>query len=111
MKTLKQETMELLNDMVIMNEETIESVISEILTYGCVSGIVGALTYYYQTEEFFNRHKDEINDMAQELSNDIYGNPYEIYHNFKYECSKNTMAWFGFEEMTRIIADEMGLEF
>ena len=111
MKTLKQETMEIINDMVVMNEETIESVISEILTYGCESGIVGELMYYNQTEKFFNRHKDEINEMAHELSDDIYGNPYEIYHNFQYGCSKNTMAWWAFEEMTKIIAEEMEIEF
>ena len=111
MKTLKQETMEIINNMVVMNEMTIEKVIAEILKYGCVSGIVADLTYYYQTKAFFDRHKDEINEMAKELSNDMYGNPYELYYNLNGGCSKNTMAWWAFEETTRQIADEMELEY
>ena len=111
MKTLKQETMEIINNMVVMNETTINEIIGNIMYYGCVSGIVVDLIYYYQTEAFFNRHKDEINEIAQELSNDMYGNPYELYHNLNGGCSKNTMAWFGFEEMVNRIAEEMELEF
>lgn len=111
MKTLKQETMEIINNMVVMNEATINEVIKDIINYGCVNGIVAELTYYYQTKAFFDRHKDEINEMAQELSNDMYGNPYELYYNLNGGCSKNTMAWWAFEEMTRLIADEMELEF
>ena len=111
MKTLKQETMEIINNMVKMDEMTIEEVIIEILTHGCVSGIVADLTCYYQTEAFFDRHKDEINEMAHELSNDMYGNPYELYYNLNGGCSKNTMAWWAFEEMTQRIADEMEIEF
>lgn len=110
MKTLKMETMEILEGMV-NKEKTLENVIIEIINYGCVSGIVSELIYYYQTEKFFNRHKDEINEMAHELSEDIYGNPYEIYNNMQYECSKNTMAWFGFEEMTMRIANDLGIEY
>ena len=111
MKTLKMEVMEMLEGMVVMNNSTIEEEITNVLEYGCVSGIVSELIYYYQTEEFFNRHKEEINELAQELSEEIYGNKYSIYNNFQYECSKNTMAWFGFEEMTRIIASELEIEY
>lgn len=111
MKTLKQETMEIINNMVVMNEMTIEKVIAEILTYGCINGIVADLTYYYQTEAFFDRHKDEINAIARGLSIEIFENPYELYYNLKGGCSKNTMAWFGFEETTREIADELEIEY
>ena len=38
MKTLKQETMEIINNMVEYMEMPIDMVIDEILTYGCVSG-------------------------------------------------------------------------
>jgi hypothetical protein len=109
-KTLKMETMEILENM-IENDYTMEQVISDILNHGCVSGIVGELMYYYQTKEFFNRHKEEINELAQELSEDIYGDKYSIYHNLNGGCSKNNMAWFGFEEMTRQIADELNIEY
>ena len=108
-ENLKNEVMEILESMAM--DSGLETVINEVLEYGCVSGIVGNLIYYYQTEEFFNRHKDAINDLAHELSEEIYGNPFEIYHNLNGGCSKNNMAWFGFEEVTRIIANEMDLEY
>lgn len=111
MKTLKMEVMEILEGMVIMNDSTIEEEITNVLEYGCVSGMVNELIYYYQTEAFFDRHKEEINELAQELSEEIYGDKYSIYKNFQYECSKNTLAWMGMEEMTRIIADELGIEY
>ena len=108
---LKIEVMEILVNMVEMNESTIEKEIKNILNYGCQSGIVGDLLYYYQTEAFFNRHKNAINEIAHELSNDIYGNPYEIYKNLNGECNKNNMAWFGFEEIVRRTAEEYGIEY
>ena len=104
-ENLKSEVMEILESMSV--NSNLETVINEVLEYGCVSGIVGSLVYYYQTEAFFDRHKDIINELAHELSEDIYGNPFEIYHNLNDGCSKNNMAWFGFEEMTRIIAEEL----
>jgi hypothetical protein len=108
-ENLKNEVMEMLENMAI--DSNLETVINEVLQYGCVSGIVGNLVYYYQTEEFFDRHKDAINDLAHELSEEIYDNPFEIYHNLNGGCSKNNMAWFGFEEVTRIIANEMEMDF
>ena len=111
MKTLKMEVMEMLEGMANMNSTTIEDEIINVLEYGCVSGIVNELIYYYQTEAFFNRHKDEINELAHELSEELYGDKYSIYNNMQYECSKNTMGWFGFEETTRLIANELGIEY
>ena len=104
-ENLKNEVMEMLESMAI--DRNLEIVINEVLEHGCISGTVGSLVYYYQTEAFFMRHKEAINDLAHELSEEIYGNPFEIYHNLNGGCSKNNMAWFGFEEMTRIIASEL----
>ena len=108
-KNLKNEVMEILESMAV--DSSLKEVVEEVLEYGCVSGIVGSLIYFYQTEAFFDRHKDAINELAHELSEDIYGNKYSIYKNLQYECNKNTMAWFGFEEMTRIIANELEIEY
>ena len=49
MKTLKIEVMEMLENMVVMNNSTIEEEIINVLEYGCVSGKVNELIYYYQT--------------------------------------------------------------
>ena len=108
-ENLKNEVMEILEDMAV--DSSLEEVVEEVLEHGCVTGIVGSLIYYHQTEAFFNRHKDAINELAHELSEDIYGNPFEIYHNLNGGCSKNNMAWFGFEEVTRIIASELEMDF
>ena len=108
-ENLKNEVMEILEDMAI--DSNLEIVINEVIQYGCVAGIVPSLIYYYQTEEFFNRHKDAINELAHELSEDIYGNPFEIYHNLNGGCSKNNMTWFAFEEVTRMIAEEMEIDY
>ena len=91
-ENLKNEVMEILESMAV--DSNLETVVEEVI-------------YYYQTEAFFNRHKNAINELAHELSEDIYGNPFEIYHNLNGGCSKNNMAWFGFEEVTRIIASEL----
>ena len=98
---------------IILNheDEGLESFISNILNYGCISGIVGELIYYYQTEKFFNTFKDEINDLAHSLSKDIYGNPFELYYNLNGGCSKNSLSWFAFEEITRMLADELELNY
>ena len=104
-ENLKNEVMEILKDMAV--DSNLEIVINEVIQYGCVSGIVGSLIYYHQTEAFFNRHKNAINELAHELSEDLYGNPFEIYHNLNGGCSKNNLAWFGFEEVARIIASEL----
>ena len=108
-ENLKNEVMEILEGMAV--DSSLEEVVEEVLEHGCVTGIVGSLIYYYQTEAFFNRHKNAINELAHELSEDIYGNPFEIYHNLNGGCSKNNMAWFGFEEVTRMIAEEMEIDY
>ena len=108
-ENLKNEVMEILESMAV--DSSLEEVVEEVIYYGCVTGIVPSLIYYYQTEAFFNRHKDAINELAHELSEDLYGNPFEIYHNLNGGCSKNNMAWFGFEEVTRMIASELEMDF
>ena len=108
-ENLKNEVMEILEGIAV--DSSLEEVVEEVLEHGCVTGIVGSLIYYYQTEAFFNRHKNAINELAHELSEDIYGNPFEIYHNLNGGCSKNNMAWFGFEEVTRMIAEEMEIDY
>ena len=108
-ENLKNEVMEILEGMAV--DSSLETVVEEVIEHGCVTGIVPSLIYYYQTEAFFNKHKNAINELAHELSEDLYDNPFEIYHNLNGGCSKNNMAWFGFEEVTRIIASELEMDF
>lgn len=98
MKNLKNNVMEILVDMQYEGYE-LENVISDVLNHGCASGIVGALTYYSQTRKFFIDNMDEIFDLYNEYIQEFGGIGFEI--------DFNSLAWFSFEEVTRIIADEM----
>ena len=109
MQELRNEVREILESMVDDNT-TLERVLFEVLEYGCVSGCVPALIYYYQTEAFFERHCKAINELAHQISEDCWGDPFRIYKQFIRGCSKNEMAWFGFEEVARQIAWEEGFD-
>ena len=101
MKNLRSNVMEILNDMVEENY-SLEEVIRDVLNQGCSSGIVGALIYYNQTKEFFIDNMEEIFELYNEYKNEFGGLDFEIDY--------NSLAWFSFEEMTRIIADEMEIK-
>ena len=98
MKNLKNNVMEILVDMQYEGYE-LQDVIADVLNHGCASGIVGALTYYYQTKEFFIDNMDEIFDLYNEYIQEFGG--------IGFDLDFNSLSWFAFEEVTRIIADEM----
>ena len=98
MKNLKNNVMEILVDMQYEGYE-LQDVIVDVLNHGCASGIVGALTYYHQTKEFFIDNMDEIFDLYNEYIQEFGG--------IGFDLDFNSLSWFAFEEVTRIIADEM----
>ena len=98
MKNLKNNVMEILVDMQYEGYE-LEEVIKDVLNHGCASGIVGALTYYHQSKEFFIDNMDEIFDLYNEYIQEFGG--------IGFDLDFNSLAWFSFEETTRQIADEM----
>lgn len=87
------------------DDNEIKSYISDVLQHGCVSGTVSGLIYYTDTREFFVSHMDEIEDLKEEME-DSLGEPLNIGTPIY-----NWLAWFGYEETTRKIADELGLEY
>lgn len=70
----------------------------DVLQYGCASGIVTELIYYYQTEEFFDRHVDEI----LEIYDTILGQGIKL----NMEINRNNLSWLAFEETIRSIYDD-----
>ena len=69
----------------------------DVLNHGCVSGIVPVLITYKDTEEFFNRHVDEILELLNEVKE---------YGEITFELNRNNLAWFAFEEtLNRIYND------
>lgn len=91
--------------------------INNILNHGCISGTVGALIYYTDTTKFYQTHKEDIFNLAEELGNDIgYKGAVELFASLNgakdvgsVDQEENLRAWFGFEEMVRIIANELGI--
>ena len=88
------------------------NIFTDVLYHGCQSGTVGFLIYYNQTTAFYNKHKDEINELLYEImeSTGIYS-PTELFGK-KWEkedplaiedYNQNLLAWFGFEETLRKI--------
>lgn len=71
---------------------------------GCQSGMVSGLVYYTDTKAFYIKYIDEIDELREEMEQSI-GEPLKI--GFP---SYNWLAWFGYEETARKIADELGIE-
>lgn len=57
----------------------------------CVNGCIGALIYYYQTEEIFKNNFNEVLEMTQEV--------FEGYKIDDIELSANNLIWTTFEYM------------
>lgn len=76
-------------------------------------GSVSELTYYSDTNAFYEKHKEEINMLLSEFLcdcdmsiTDLRGWDKEDPLALE-EKNQNTLAWFGFEEKARQLADEM----
>lgn len=86
----------------IDNYDNAEKYFLDVLQYGCQSGIVSELIYYYQTEKFFDTHANEIFDLYNELVSE--------YGQIDMELNKNNLAWLAFEETLRNIAYDLDIE-
>ena len=90
------------------------SIFSEVLNHGCISGIVGNLIYYSQTLAFFEKHKNEINKLLIEILDETgETNPAKLFRDWDNldplateTHNQNLLAWFGFEETLRRVAQE-----
>lgn len=107
-KTLRMETMEILENAVDIGYP-LSKVINDVLQNGCISGVVPELIYYHQTESFYDRHEEEINDLIQNISFEIYGSPSRIYSELELINDKNSMTWLAFEETVASIAYDLGI--
>lgn len=85
-------------------DNDIEGFFSDLLHYGCQSGIISSLIYYSDTHRFYDTHYHEIEQLREELENDL-----GISLQPKGDL-KNWFAWMAFEETARKIADELELD-
>lgn len=73
----------------------------DLLSHGCVSGMVGSLIYYRQTHKFFNTHYDEIETIRSELE-EITGEQLSIKGDLM-----NDLAWTAFEHTAFQLSSEL----
>lgn len=88
------------------------NIFKDVLYHGCVSGIVGELIYYSDTLKYYNKYRNEINSLLNEIMQsmgcysfkDIFGDSYDSEDPLILDThNRNLMAWFGFEETLRNI--------
>ena len=87
-----------------INSDNPKMFFEDLLQHGCQSGMVGELIYYEDTEKFADKYWDEIEELKNEMEESL-GEPLKMGTPLK-----NWLAWFGFEETARKIADKLGLE-
>ena len=98
------------------DDEEINGYFEDLQRGGCQSGMVSELIYYKDTNDFFDEHEDEIEDLI--TSNmDMLGTetrPLFIESlNGTAESitqEKNLLSWFAYEETAREIYEEITIE-
>lgn len=93
--------------------------LDEILRNGLQSGVISELIYYKDTLAFYKKYKKEILTLLKETLYqygssspiDIFGRNWDI-EDFSIEDTQNQnlLAWFAFEETTRNLANQLGIE-
>jgi len=81
----------------------IEAFFSDILQYGCKSGLVTGLIYNHDTHHFFDCHYRAIEQIRSDIEINI-GEPLNILGDLK-----SVLAWTAFEEVAFRMAGEIGL--
>ena len=95
-------------------------IFTDVLHYGCQSGVVGELIYYSDTVRFYKQYRQEINALLYEIMNDtgLYA-PSELFGDkwdnedplAQDDFNQNLLAWFGFEETLRNIGYNFEIAF
>lgn len=96
--------------------ESFEAYLSDLLSNGCISGMVGALTMYSDTLDFTKRNAHDINELlsnqlsilGMESPSELFGEKWDSEDSLCLDTNnRNLLAWFAFEETAR----EIGISF
>jgi len=98
--------------------DQLESVFEDLFYGGCASGIVSELTYYADTNEFYNNYEQGIWELLERQTEELgHDNPIQMIGSFNGADSvgnltqfKNLLAWYAFEETAREISYELEIE-
>ena len=101
--TMSELQIAIIDDMLDVAEdnEELKDYMEDVMNHGCQSGVVGSLTYYYQTDEFFKKHYEEIFELYNEVKEEM---------NLDFELNANNLSWFTYETITCRIYNELELE-
>jgi hypothetical protein len=103
----------------LQDYDNLKSLIKDVLYNGLQSGIISDLIYYNDTLAFYKRYKKEIDVLLKDIMNETgANNPANIFGkkwdnedwSVQDTNNRNLLAWFGFEEKTRELADKLGYE-
>ena len=103
----------------LQDYDNLKSLIKDILYNGLQSGIISDLIYYNDTLAFYKRYKKEIDVLLKDIMNENGANSPANIFGKKWDNedwsvqdtnNRNLLAWFGFEEKTRELADKLGYE-
>jgi hypothetical protein len=103
----------------LQDYDNLKSLIKDILYNGLQSGIISDLIYYNDTLAFYKRYKKEIDVLLKDIMNESGANSPANIFGKKWDNedwsvqdtnNRNLLAWFGFEEKTRELADKLGYE-
>ena len=72
--------------------------LEDVLQYGCSSGMIGELTYFNQTQNFFIEHMEEIFDIYNEVKENL---------SINFEVNANNLSWLAFEYVVNEIYNEI----
>lgn len=73
LKTMQEETTGVKNDVINYllensnNNEDLQTLLNDIVSYGCESGQINHLIYYTDTVRYFEEHENEIMEMLEQL--------------------------------------------
>jgi len=108
--SIKEEVMNWLEG---YDEEDREAALSDLMTHGCINGLVSDLVYHVDTLAFFQKHKDEINKLVYEFGEELGLSVVEGIPGWDKEdplClntnNQNLMSWFAFEEVARKVYEK-----
>ena len=86
-------------------DDEIKCFFSDLLNYGCQSGMISTLIYYKDTKKFYIEFMNEIHELIEELESSM-GVPIKTNG-----TKSNFYAWLAFEETARSLSNKIGLDF
>lgn len=83
--------------------------------YGCISGMIPELIYYDDTNEFYDKYKEDINELLSNLTQgsglsleELFGDKFDNNDPLILDyLNRNLFAWFGFEETSYRIYEQI----